>query len=109
MTLCTLQVLVRGGLQGDRWEALRAHWTRANFAAKFALDEFSKSPIPYAEAFGLHSNTSTIGQHLEYMTWLQTPREQTPAYVPVNCNRAPATTHVFKVERAVWPPYRSVI
>ena len=77
-------VLVRGGLVGPQWDTIRGQWSRPGFAARFVHEEFTKSTIPYASAFGLEGNKTTVAQHLLYMDWLRahaSKADEAPSYV----------------------------
>ncbi|EGD77594.1 hypothetical protein PTSG_08691 [Salpingoeca rosetta] len=61
-------LLVKGALNSHHWDRVRAsRWTRENFASEFRDTVFQRTIIPYASAFGMEANETSVLSFLEYM------------------------------------------
>jgi len=58
-------VVIRAALK--HWLNPKTNFTRENFYAKYKDLSFRKQTIPYADAFGIISEDTTVGEYLDYM------------------------------------------
>ncbi|XP_065839382.1 uncharacterized protein [Oscarella lobularis] len=66
-------VLIRGGVA--RWRHLRTALQRRNLESTYGKLLFKKSAIPYAEAFGLPANVTTLKEFLADLSQLHATRK----------------------------------
>ena len=60
-------VRIRNALWGPEWDALRARWSREQLVAHYGHERVKRVEIPYAEAFGMSANLTTVADYLDYM------------------------------------------
>eukprot|EP00055_Hartaetosiga_balthica_P015073 m.86761 g.86761 ORF g.86761 m.86761 type:complete len:768 (-) comp8771_c0_seq2:285-2588(-) len=60
-------VIMKNGLHGAHWDGVRERWHRLAFGKTYGRLLFERTEIPYAAAFGLESNLTTVSAFMAYM------------------------------------------